>query len=206
MIQVLIVEDDPMIAEDLFGILKKLGFEPYEPCYTKQEAIDFLSSQKKISIVLLDINLDGEESGLVIGKMLNEKYLFPFIYVTSYSDSSTVKAAGQTQPAGYIVKPFTPATIYSTIEIAITNHLQKSKAVGSSFSLEKINKQLPTSLSEREFELLQLINEGKNNIEISDKLFVSINTTKKHLKNIFTKLDVTSRTAAIAVARRLMEL
>ncbi len=205
MTTILIVEDDPMIAEDLFGIVKKLGFQPYEPCYSKEDALEFLKGAKKPSVVLLDINLDGEESGIEIGKKLNEELHVPFIYVTSYSDASTVKAAGQTQPSGYIVKPFTAATVYSTIEIALANHIQKTKSGVTVFSLEKINRSLPTALSEREFELLQLINEGKNNNEISDKLFVSINTTKKHLKNIFIKLDVTSRTAAIAAARRLME-
>lgn len=205
MTTVLIVEDDPMIAEDLFGIVKKLGFEPYEPCYSKEDALSFLNSNKKPSVVMLDINLDGEESGIDIGKKINEELQLPFIYVTSYSDASTVKAAGQTQPAGYIVKPFTAATVYSAIEIALANHAQKAKPVTAVFSLEKINRKLPTPLSEREFELLQLINEGKNNNEISDKLFVSINTTKKHLKNIFAKLDVASRTAAVAVARKLME-
>lgn len=205
MTTVLIVEDDPMIAEDLFGIVKKLGFAPMEPCYTKDEAFEILAAKSKPGIVLLDINLDGEESGILIGKKLNELYQLPFVYVTSYSDTATVKAAGQTQPAGYIVKPFTAATVYSAIEIALANHAQKVKPVTAVFSLEKINSKLPTPLSEREFELLQLINDGNNNNEISDKLFVSINTTKKHLKNIFAKLDVASRTAAIAVARKLTE-
>lgn len=205
MTTVLIVEDDPMIAEDLFGIVKKLGFEPYEPCYSKEDALQFLKSGKTPSLVLLDINLNGEESGMDIGKHLNEELNIPFIYVTSYSDAPTVKAAGQTQPAGYIVKPFTSATIYSTVVIALANNVQKAKSHVAVFSLAKMNRSLPAPLSEREFELLQLINEGKSNSEISAHLFVSINTTKKHLKNIFAKLDVTSRTAAIAAARKLME-
>lgn len=205
MTTILIVEDDPLIAEDLFGIVKKLGFEPYEPCYSKEDALHFLNSGKRPSVVLLDINLNGEEAGIDIGKQLNEEHNIPFIYVTSYSDAPTVRAAGQTQPSGYIVKPFTPATIYSTVVIALANNVQKAKGPVTVFSLGKINRLLPTPLSEREFELLQLINEGKSNNEISELLFVSINTTKKHLKNIFTKLDVTSRTAAIATARKLME-
>jgi LuxR family transcriptional regulator, maltose regulon positive regulatory protein len=53
--------------------------------------------------------------------------------------------------------------------------------------------------------LLHLIYKGNTNNEISEKLSVSINTTKKRLKNIFAKLDVASRTAALAVARKLME-
>ena len=56
-------------------------------------------------------------------------------------------------------------------------------------------------LSERESEVLTLIAEGLTNQEIADKLFVSINTTKTHLKHIFEKLNVTNRTQAISVAR-----
>jgi LuxR family maltose regulon positive regulatory protein len=58
-------------------------------------------------------------------------------------------------------------------------------------------------LSERELEVLRLIAEGLSNREIADKLVVTVTTVKKHVSNIFGKLDVTSRTQAVARAREL---
>lgn len=203
-INILIVEDEPLIAEDLAGILKKLDFEIQAVCYTLQDARKELLQKNKPDLVLLDINLNGEETGIKIGKWLNEELLVPFVYVTSYSDSSTVKAASQTQPSGYIVKPFTQAAIYSAVEIALYNHAQKVKQLFPKLSLEKLNRKLLEPLTDREFDVIELLNDGKTNTQISEQLFISLNTTKKHIKNIFVKLGVGSRSSLIAAARNLM--
>lgn len=58
-------------------------------------------------------------------------------------------------------------------------------------------------ISKREFEILQLINEGLSNQQIADKLFVSENTVKKHISNLFFKMDVERRTEAIRKAKNL---
>ena len=59
------------------------------------------------------------------------------------------------------------------------------------------------SLSERELEVLRLIAEGASNREIAEDLFISVGTVKKHINNIFLKLDAHSRTQAAAIARDL---
>ncbi|MGZ5190022.1 MAG: response regulator transcription factor, partial [Flavisolibacter sp.] len=58
-------------------------------------------------------------------------------------------------------------------------------------------------ISKREFEILQLINDGLSNQQIADKLFVSENTVKKHISNLFIKMDVERRTEAIKKAKGL---
>lgn len=205
-ISILIVEDEPLIAEDLAGMLKKLDFEVPAICYTLHEAKEQLQQKNKPDLVLLDINLNGEETGIEIGRWLNEELLIPFIYVTSYSDSSTLKSARQTHPYGYIVKPFSTASIYSAVEIALYNHAQKMNQLFPKLSLEKINARLLEPVTDREFEVIGLLNDGKTNSQISEQLFISLNTTKKHLKNIFLKLDVSSRSSLIAAVRTLMSL
>ncbi|HTP10038.1 MAG TPA: response regulator transcription factor, partial [Anaerolineae bacterium] len=63
--------------------------------------------------------------------------------------------------------------------------------------------QLIEPLSKRELEILQLIGDGYSNLEIADRLVITLHTVKKHSSNIFTKLGVTSRTQAVARARQL---
>ena len=78
----------------------------------------------------------------------------------------------------------------------------EKEIVVSNFSLDE--KQLERSgISKRELEILQLINEGLSNQQIADKLFVSENTVKKHISNLFLKLDVERRTEAIKKAKEL---
>jgi DNA-binding CsgD family transcriptional regulator len=70
--------------------------------------------------------------------------------------------------------------------------------------LQKLNKHLLSSLTDREFEVLQNIYNGKTNNQIADTLFVSINTVKAHIKSGYLKLDTTSRSTTIKRLRDLM--
>ncbi|MBK6573743.1 MAG: helix-turn-helix transcriptional regulator [Saprospiraceae bacterium] len=73
-------------------------------------------------------------------------------------------------------------------------------------NLDKINLSLHSSLSQREFEVLQLIYGGRTNQQISQELFISLNTLKRHINNAYMRLDVNTRTTAIKKLRDLMQL
>jgi len=104
-------------------------------------------------------------------------------------------------PAGYIVKPFDENDLLAGLEIALYNHASRQTALQPNLSFTLINKNCSQPLSEREFDVLQCIYEGKTNQQMADQLYVSINTIKTHIGNIYLKLDVPSRTAAIAKIR-----
>ena len=204
-IRVLIVEDEPLIAEDIAQGLEKNEFLVSAVVYSKQDAIEQLNTNLP-DMVLLDINLSGEMSGIEIAEKINTLYNIPFIFITSYSDKQTLEKAKFTEPSGYIVKPFNEASLYSTLEIALYNHAQKNKRKFPELSFNKINQHLTEHISEREFSLLQLIYDGKTNKQIADALFISTNTVKKHINNTYLKLGVSSRATSIARLRELMLL
>lgn len=204
-INVLIVEDEPLIAEDIAQAMEKNDFAVSAIVYSKEDAIEQLNTNLP-DIVLLDINLSGEMSGIEIAEKINTVYNIPFIFITSYSDKKTLEKAKQTEPSGYIVKPLTEAGLYSTLEIALYNHAQKNKRKFPELALNKINQHLSDPVSEREFSLLQLIYNGKTNKQIADVLFISTNTVKKHINNTYLKLDASSRATSIARLRELMLL
>ena len=89
----------------------------------------------------------------------------------------------------------------AAIEIALYNHAKLQTAIVPKLSFVQVNKNRPIALSEREFEVLQQIYEGKTNQQMAEHLFVSVNTIKTHITSIYTKLNVNSRTAAIAKIR-----
>lgn len=204
-IKVLIVEDEPLIAEDIAAILERNEFRVSAIAYNSIDALSELQTNLP-DMALLDINLNGGMEGITIAEAIKNSYDIPFIFITSYSDKTTLEKAKHTEPSGYIVKPFNEANLYTTLEIALYNHAQKSKHKYPDLSLQKINTHLPSAISEREFELLELIYNGNTNKQIADALFISGNTVKKHINNTYLKIDATSRATAIATLRQLMQL
>jgi DNA-binding NarL/FixJ family response regulator len=203
--RILIVEDEPLIAEDIAESLVKNDFEVTAVAYTKAEALRQLETNLP-DMVLLDINLNNKMDGIEIAATIQQQYQLPFIFITSYSDKSTLEKAKVTEPAGYLVKPFNEAGLHTSIEIAFYNHTQKTKRNYPEVSLGKLNRHLSEPVSEREFDLLKLIYEGKTNRQIAEALFISANTVKKHINNVYLKLDATSRSTVLLKMRQLMLL
>jgi DNA-binding NarL/FixJ family response regulator len=195
--RVLIVEDDPVIAADIEIYLQSMDYFVCGKAYKMSRAFDLLSTTYP-DIVLLDINLSGGQEGIDLGRFINEKYQIPFVFLTSYADKNTIQEAKQVEPAGYIVKPYNEKDLFAALEIALFNHAQSRKKNIRTLSFEKLNEKLyPSVLTQREYDLLLLLIEGYSNQQICERLFLSINTIKSHLKNLYLKLGVNSRTAAI---------
>ena len=202
-LKILIVEDEPVIAENIAMYLNNYDFTVSAIAYDDEEAI----TQLKINTpdaVILDINLEGLVNGIQIADHINKNYQLPFLFLTSYADKETLEQAKTVEPWGYIVKPFNEKTLLASLEIAISNYAQRSNQQVPALNLAKINRHLINHLSEREFEVLQLIYAGKTNQQIASEIFVSVNTIKKHIQNAYLKLDAATRSAAIALLRELM--
>ncbi len=194
-IKALIIEDEPLIAEDIRDCLSNMDYQPVDVAYSKEQAFRFLEKYD-LDIVLLDINLGSKTDGIEIAKVINEKYKIPFIYLTSYSDKATLELAKITRPWGYLVKPFQEHDLFTSLEIALFNFSSSIKP--TNWAIGNINKNLRSHLTQKEFEILTALYEGKTNKQLAKDNFVSVNTVKTHLKNIFEKLEVNTRTAAIS--------
>lgn len=202
-IKVLIIEDEPLIAKNIAMYLSDNNFEVSAIAYDADEAF-YQIKKNTPDFVIIDINLDSEKDGIDIAEFINQNIYIPFIFLTSYSDKDTLERAKKTSPAGYIVKPFNEKTLYTTIEIALSNHANQANKHVPKLDLEKINKGLIASLTDREFEVITLIYNGHTNDQIADNLCIAMNTLKKHINNAYFKMDVTSRTLAVARLRELM--
>lgn len=201
-IRVLIVEDNPLIAEDIATCLNEIDFEVIGIAYDMEMALDALNLHKP-DAAILDVNLNGELDGIKIGHEINEKFHIPFIYLTSYADRDTIEQIKPTRPYGYVVKPFDSGDLLSSLEIAIFNHAQRH--MPRLLSLTKVNESLLSPLTQKEFEVLKSIYEGKTNGQMATDMFVSVNTIKTHIKSIYEKLDTRSRVSALAKLRELLE-
>ncbi|MCB0647553.1 MAG: response regulator transcription factor [Saprospiraceae bacterium] len=193
-VNIYIIEDEVIIAKDIASKITKLGYHPMGMTKSSDKAVEFLSFNTP-DLILCDINIKGSMDGIDVISLIQKKKKIPFIYLTSLSDRYTLEKAKLTMPYGYIVKPFTEKDLLTSIEMALYRFEQEN----SSFDItqEKVNMLATEALSPKEYELLIDLTKGLNNTEIAEKHFISVNTVKFHLKNLFTKLDVNSRTEAI---------
>ena len=120
MTNVLIVEDEFIIAEDTSETLISLGYHVIGSARNFEGAIDILNSQQ-VDITLIDINLGEEKDGIDLAEMIRANYQLPFIFITSHADKTTVERAKHLKPNGYLVKPFDKKDLYTSIEIALSN-------------------------------------------------------------------------------------
>lgn len=194
--KILIIEDEPLIAIDLKRIVQKYQYTVTDICYNSDKSLDILA-KNDYDLILLDINLQGSKNGIDLAHLINEKYQKPFIFITSFADPHTLERAKVTMPSGYVVKPFNEKEVFSSIEIANFRSLQ-NKEKEPSISIESINKLSKKPITEKEFAIIQDIILGKTNNQLSKEHFVSQNTIKSHIKNIYTKLDVHSKPELVA--------
>lgn len=118
---VLIVEDEPLIAEDISQTLSQLGYNIVGCCDSGEEAISLLHNVVP-ALALLDIKIKGSIDGISLAHEINKKFFFPFIFLTSYYDQKTLDRAKVTSPSGYIVKPFDENDLKISIEIALNKN------------------------------------------------------------------------------------
>jgi len=141
-LKVMIVEDEIIVAKDIQRILAKLGYEAHPPFSSGQKALDAIETVKP-DFILLDINLRGSDmDGIDLAKQIHEHYHIPFLFLTAFSDKSTLDRAKMTEPYGYIIKPFEEDDIRTAIEIAHYKYTKdlEVKNTGNRFAaaLEKV--------------------------------------------------------------------
>src|SRR5690554_1434856 len=117
---ILIVEDEFAVANDLRQILEKAGYQVSGIAFTVAKAIE-LQNQQKPDLVLLDIHLKGEQTGIDLARILGEENI-PFIYVSANTNSSILEEVNTTRPFGFIVKPFREKDVLVALEIAHYRH------------------------------------------------------------------------------------
>lgn len=116
-LNILIVEDEFLVAADIEESLLSLGYKVQNCVATGPGAIAEVEKNLP-DIILMDIVLKGEMNGIEAAKIINQKHNVPIIYLTANADIGTVEQAKISLPYGYIIKPFTEKELQTNIEIA----------------------------------------------------------------------------------------
>jgi DNA-binding NarL/FixJ family response regulator len=198
-LKVAIVEDHHEIRSGFaFMISRNLDFACTE--YSKAEDAMYGFEQELPDVVLMDINLPGM-NGIECTKVIKQK--FPSVLVimcTVYEDDEKIFNALKAGASGYILKRAAIDTLLDAIRDVVNGGSPMSAIIARrvvlSFSPSGSNTHSEL-LSPRELEILNLLSDGFRIKEVADKLFITVNTIRTHIRHIYEKLHVTSRVEAI---------
>jgi len=120
-VTILLVEDELIVAEDIRRRLTAMGYSVVD-CSTTGEGAIAQAETFRPDIVLMDIMLKGGMDGIEAAGRIKESMDIPIIYLTAYSDETTIERAKSTQPFGYLIKPFQARELNVTLDIALYKH------------------------------------------------------------------------------------
>jgi len=200
-IKVVIVEDNDEIREGLSVLIDESeGFHCAATYSSAEEALQFLPAHKP-DVVLMDIKLTGM-SGIDCIKRLKEKLPnLQIMMLTVYEDDDKIFNSLVAGATGYILKKTPPAALLEAIRTLYDGGSPMSdliaRKVVQSFQQMGTSSKETENLSQREQEILSYLAKGFHDKEIAEKFFISVETVRTHLRNVYKKLHVRSRTEAV---------
>jgi len=185
--KVLIVEDEALIADNLAAIIKDLGYEVTGVCAGADEALKSIKSAVP-DVCLLDVSIEGEIDGIDLAAMIQKRVPIPHIFITSFSDTDTIERARETNPAAYIIKPYTD----KEVEVNMMLALHKKSQDTSSPKIE--NKEDDSFFIKEKHELIRVRYNEINYGEAADNYTIVYTLKGKFIlsqtmKNVFEKLE-----------------
>jgi two-component system cell cycle sensor histidine kinase/response regulator CckA len=124
--QILVVEDEVIVAKDLQNELKSLGYDVPFIASSGEEAIEKAAATRP-NLVLMDIRLKGQMDGVDAAHELRRRLNIPVVFLTAYADESTLQRAKVAEPYGYLLKPFERRELRISIETALHKHKMEQK-------------------------------------------------------------------------------
>jgi DNA-binding NarL/FixJ family response regulator len=153
--------------------------------------------ETKPDVVLLDMRMPELDGLACLGRLRKHDPTIAVVILSSYSDEDQIEAAREAGALGYIVKTIEPVDLPSVLRSALAGH---PFAVWGQEAQPSVTSTGAVALSERETAVLEAVARGLSNKEIGRELWISEQTVKFHLRNLYRKLGVTSRTEAARYA------
>jgi response regulator RpfG family c-di-GMP phosphodiesterase len=119
--KIMVVEDEWVVADHLCRSLKDLGYTVFSMASTGDDAIRKAEADRP-DLILMDIVLKGKMDGIEAADRISSQFNIPVLYLTAYTNQEYLERAKQTNPFGYLVKPYNQKELHATIEMALHKH------------------------------------------------------------------------------------
>jgi len=195
-LNILIVEDETLAMLYLNGILKSIEYLDIDNIFAavnSDEALEFVKNHT-IDLVFMDINLEGAMDGIECAKSIGYSANIPIIYTTAFNDSNTIIRTNRTNSIAYLIKPFNPANVEASINIALRLFHNKKKQNIEYIQIENLKYNLKNKTL---YENNKAVKLSKKELELVDLFFNNINQNISYetLKNmIWDNQDISDNT------------
>lgn len=222
--QILIVEDEWIVSRAVQKTLEAAGYTVTDVVASAKEALQSIE-RRRPDLVLIDIVLQNGVDGVELARQIRSQIAVPVIYVTAYADTKTLARAAETEPAGYIVKPFQESQLLSAVVMALNRTAPPERPWGAGEAsavaggaegstgdprqqhFRTVARALADragfggreqmALTSRELEVVRLLLSNGRVVSIAERLSVSPHTVRNHLRSVFRKLGVHSQVELI---------
>jgi len=198
-IRLLIADDHPVVRDGLSGMFAaEPGFEVAGQAADGAEAVR-LAQALNPDVILMDLRMPGMDGVTAITELSARKIPAHVLVLTTYDTDSYVLSAIEAGATGYLLKDAPRAELLRAVRAAADGHAVLAPSVATRL-ISRVRAPQPELLSQREFEVLELVAAGTTSREAAARLFISEATVKTHLLHIYAKLGVSDRAAAVAEA------
>lgn len=203
MIRIVIADDHPIVRAGLRALFSlEEDIEVVAEAATPDEAAE-AAQRENPDMVLMDLQFGAAaaSTGADATRRIRALDAPPYVLVlTNYDSDADILGAVEAGASGYLLKDAPPHELIAAVRAAAAGESALAPVIASRLLSRMRAPQV--SLSSREIEVLERVAAGQSNTDVATSLFVSETTVKSHLAHIYSKLGVTSRTAAVAAARR----
>ena len=204
-LRLLLVDDHPMVLDGLRTLIESLHLaDIVGEASNGEEAVE-LAGRLHPNLVIMDLHMPGMNGVEATSQILASNPDTGVLVLTMLEDDDSVFAAMRAGARGYLLKGASQEDIARAVTSVARGEAIFSPGVASRmmrfFSAPSSQTEPFPQLSDREREVLDLIAQGRSNPEIARRLYISEKTVRNHVSNIFTKLQVANRSAAIVRAR-----
>ncbi len=205
-IKVLIADDHKLFRQGLIGLMKTREdlVEVIGEAETGEEAVQ-MAGKLNPDVILMDIYMP-QTDGLQAAKEIRQQFpQIAVVMLTSSERDGHLYEAAQIGVAGYLLKSLDANELFDLLHGVTHGEPAMTRAMASKLLRSVANRMADEDkgeqpLTERELFVLRLVASGASNHEIADKLTISVNTVKSHIKNILEKLQLENRTQAATYA------
>lgn len=205
MIRVLLIDDHEMVRMGVAAYLStQSDIEVVGEAENGREGVEMVLAFRP-DIILMDLVMDEMDGIEATKRIIQEWPAAKIVVVTSFLDDEKLYPAIEAGAVSYMLKTSRASDIAAAVRATYRGEtVLEPKVTGKMMSRlrEKHETKPHEELTEREFEILLLIADGKSNQEIADELFIALKTVKTHVSNILNKLQVSDRTQAAIYAFR----
>ncbi|MFZ1694271.1 MAG: response regulator transcription factor [Flavobacteriales bacterium] len=201
MITVAVVEDDRGAREAVCAVIEAADGLVLRGAYASAEEALAALPDLEPDAVLMDIQLPGISGIECVRKLKDQLADTDFVMLTAMDDEESVFRSLSAGATGYLHKHASPQEIIDALREVREGGSVISPAIAR-LVVRSFQPKSEPNLSEREHEVLSRLCDGENYRSIADMLFISSNTVKAHIKNIYVKLHVNTRAEAVRLAMR----